>query len=678
MAKKISFGKISLSNSLSGKTSSSSDSSGFGVIKDIQGAGNGERPLSNSSSTGEIIKSSKQARKFDVEKMMNDFNKKVEKTKISVMNKAVDDEKDNTDYPDISEVMGFSGFGKVSKKKPLPGKEKNGSGVDKNTTTSSGSITASEKSGVKQSDTEDTNSDGKPVEEQAADSDDDMSDDDGNDADMMGKEMLPISHEIKLNHASKAVSGLALDPAGARLVTGSQDFDVKFWDFNAMDSRFQSFRTIQPMENYHIRSIEYSITGDLLLFASGGPQAQVLDRDGSQVYECRKGDQYIVDMTRTNGHVSALNNAVWHTKDRNIFMTSSSDCTVRFWDINVTKNQKTVIKLKGSDGKKVSPTHAVFNKDSSMIAVATIDGSLSLYPSKGPFIRSKLSNKTAHVKGTETSCLKFSIDGNRILSRGGDDTMKLWDLRNISSPVHTANNLDNVFVGTDCWFSPDEKIVMTGTSVKRGSGELVFFDTNTFEELYRFSVGESSVSKILWHPKLNQIVVGCSNGIAKVYYSPELSSRGALLCAAKPRRRQVKNDEIPTGLQQQVINPYSLPMYRENRFLYAKRRKDKARKDPQSSAAPDKPAYGLDAHKTKGCSLSAFVSKQIAMDTHGPPAEEEDPREVLLKYADVCEKDPYWIAPAYGPETKNVYQDVTEETLDEEPAAKKPMYFYNK
>ncbi|KAL5252021.1 hypothetical protein ACHWQZ_G014988 [Mnemiopsis leidyi] len=671
MAKKISFGKISLSSSLSNEASSSSNrSSGFGVINDIKSTECNTISQSVSSAGSNAKSSSKQAKKFDVEKMMDDFNKKVEQTKIDGLNEAIKNENEVMNSPDISQVMGFSGFGKVGKQKPS---SKNGdSKINENAAKSSG-----EKTDVKSLNDMKSNPENKALNEKEDNSDDDMSSDD-DEVGTEGKELLPISHEIKLYHSSKAVSGLALDPAGARLVTGSQDFDVKFWDFNAMDSRFQSFRTIQPMENYHIRSIEYSITGDLLLLASGGPQAQVLDRDGSQVYECRKGDQYIVDMTRTNGHVSALYNAVWHTRDRNIFMTSSSDCTVRFWDINVTKNQKTVIKLKGSDGKKVSPTHAVFNKDSSMIAVATIDGSLSLYPTKGPFVRAKLSNKTAHVKGTETSCLKFSIDGNRILSRGGDDTVKLWDLRNISKPVHSASSLDNVFIGTDCWFSPDEKVVMTGTSVKRGSGELVFFDANSFDELYRFSVGESSVSKILWHPKLNQIVVGCSNGIAKVYYSPNLSSRGALLCAAKPRRRQVKNDEIPTGLQQQVINPYSLPMYREQRFLYAKRRKDKGRKDPLKSAAPDKPAFGLDAHKTKGCSLSAFVSKQIAMDTHGPPAEEEDPREVLLKYADVCEKDPYWIAPAYGPETKNVYQEVTEETLDEEPAAKKPMYFYNK
>lgn len=674
-SKKISFGKISFSattNSSDPSCSSDKADTGFGVISETTLKQNEQNLLNNSNSNNSqssktSTNSLKQAKSYDIDDMMNKFHEaKVELNKINTLSETKDVE--NADSQ-ISQIMGFSGFGKMSKidDKNKMKSDKNKSKKEETVETKNANFIPSTKPK--------TIDENDKLDESKYDSDTSASSDDtGNDA-----IQLPITHEISLDHSAKAVSGLALDPSGARLVTGSQDFDVKFWDFNAMDSRFQSFRCIQPMENYHIRSIEYSISGDSILIAGGGPQAQVLDRDGIQLYECRKGDQYIMDMIRTNGHVSALYNAVWHTKDKNIFMTSSADCTVRLWDMNVIKNQKTVIKLKGSDGKKICPTHAVFNKDSSMIAISTIDGCISLFPSKGPFIRAKVCNKTAHGNGTETSCLKFSMDGNRLISRGGDGTLKLFDVRNIKEPVHSIENLENVFLGTDCWFSPDEKVVMTGTSVKRGSGELVFYETDAFNELYRFSVGEASVSKILWHPKLNQIVVGCSNGQVKIYYNPDLSSRGALLCAAKPRRRQVKNDEIPTGLEQQIINPYSLPMYREQRFFYAKRRKDKARKNPTSSAAPDKPAYGLDAHKTKGCSMSAFVSKQLALDVHGPPAEEEDPREALLKYADVCEKDPYWIAPAYGPETKNVYQDVTEETVDsEEPPSKKPMYFYNK
>ena len=44
------------------------------------------------------------------------------------------------------------------------------------------------------------------------------------------------------------ISALALDPSGARLVTGSIDFDVKLWDFAGMDSSLKSFRSLRPCE----------------------------------------------------------------------------------------------------------------------------------------------------------------------------------------------------------------------------------------------------------------------------------------------------------------------------------------------------------------------------------------------------------------------------------------------
>ena len=41
---------------------------------------------------------------------------------------------------------------------------------------------------------------------------------------------FPITHEITLKDHTKVVSGLALDPSGARIISGSHDYDCKLWD----------------------------------------------------------------------------------------------------------------------------------------------------------------------------------------------------------------------------------------------------------------------------------------------------------------------------------------------------------------------------------------------------------------------------------------------------------------
>lgn len=51
--------------------------------------------------------------------------------------------------------------------------------------------------------------------------------------------------------------------------------------------------------SHQIKTLQYSNTGDVILVISGNAQAKVLDRDGFNVMECVKGDQYIVDMANT-------------------------------------------------------------------------------------------------------------------------------------------------------------------------------------------------------------------------------------------------------------------------------------------------------------------------------------------------------------------------------------------
>lgn len=71
-----------------------------------------------------------------------------------------------------------------------------------------------------------------------------------------------------------------------------------------------------------------------------------------------------------------------------------------------------------------------------------------------------------------------------MVSRALDDTMKLWDIRNTSQPLYMWDDLANMSPKTGVAVSPNEKVVITGTSVRKGFGEgqIVGFNTMTGEK----------------------------------------------------------------------------------------------------------------------------------------------------------------------------------------------------
>ena len=53
--------------------------------------------------------------------------------------------------------------------------------------------------------------------------------------------------------------------------------------------------------------------------------------------------------------------------------------------------------------------------------------------------------RNAHQSGTETSSIVFAYDGRNVATRGGDSTLKLWDIRQPKAPVHSADDLFSRF-----------------------------------------------------------------------------------------------------------------------------------------------------------------------------------------------------------------------------------------
>ncbi len=59
----------------------------------------------------------------------------------------------------------------------------------------------------------------------------------------------------------KLVTAIALDPKGARLLTGSEDHQVQMYDFGGMKRDMRSFRSFEPSEGCPINAISFSPTG---------------------------------------------------------------------------------------------------------------------------------------------------------------------------------------------------------------------------------------------------------------------------------------------------------------------------------------------------------------------------------------------------------------------------------
>lgn len=487
--------------------------------------------------------------------------------------------------------------------------------------------------------------------------------------------IIPVTEDLTITHGNKAVVALAVDPAGARLASGSVDYDVKFWDFAGMDSTFQSFRSMTPCGNYPIKTLQYSSTGDAVLVVSGMSQAKVLDRDGHELIECVKGDQYVADMARTKGHTSPLTCGSWHPKVKDEFLTTSEDGTCRLWDVKKPYHHKSIIKCRAQNGLRTVPTACTYSRDGNLIACACMDGSIQVWDHRKMFVNTTLMLRNAHQSGTETSCIAFSYLGHWVATRGCDDTLKLWDIRAFKKPISVVSDIFSRYATTDCIFSPDDSLIVTGQSMKRGEsqGKLLFYDRTDLKKVKEMFVADSHVIKTLWHPKLQQIFVGAGNGIVKVYYDESRSIRGAKLCAVKTRK---KTKQIEVVAAQQIITPHALPMFRQEKPKSIRKKMEKERLDPVKSHRPDLPIKSGQGGRVaaSGSTLSSYVIRNLGLSKK--IEDDQDPREAILRFAKDAAENPYWITPAYSKtQPKTIFQGEGKEgeqsTEDDEPLTKK-------
>ncbi|KAI1912133.1 hypothetical protein LOZ61_003483 [Ophidiomyces ophidiicola] len=484
---------------------------------------------------------------------------------------------------------------------------------------------------------------------------------------------FPVSHALVFKTHDRPVTTITVDPSGSRMITGSTDCTIKLHDFASLTpTTLRAFKSVEPSAKKHSAASETHpvhltkfnpLSPSQVLVITATPQPKILSRDGDTLTEFVKGDMYLRDMHNTKGHVSEVTSGTWSPTDYNLCATGGTDSTVRIWDANIGRSQKEVIVHKsraaGSAGRTRITAVAWGSPGqggNNVLVAAALDGSLVMWSGNGPYTRPSGEVRDAHIKDTWTSGLDISPDGRLVVTRGGDDTLKLWDTRKFKKPVTTVTHASGskLYPTSNIQFSPNGANIITGSD----TGHLYIMNPATLKpELTTPVSPDLPLITVLWHDKLNQILAGSANGQTHILYNPNLSRNGALTIMSKaPKRRHIDDDpnlttDLSLGFSGEGISTGGFASKNSTIGLTASGKSRDPRRPHLPAQTPFAKSQPDEKHIKENIPLSSM--------------RDEDPREALLKYAEKAEKEPLFTNAWKHTQPKPIFAELSDEEEEE-------------
>ncbi|TKY85946.1 hypothetical protein EX895_004771 [Sporisorium graminicola] len=462
----------------------------------------------------------------------------------------------------------------------------------------------------------------------------------------------PTTHTASFtNTHTKTLSALAVDGSGSRFALGSYDTMLSLYDFGGMTSALQPFRLFAPWETYPILDLSFNMNSTHLLVVSSTAEAKVFTRDGAELGTCRKGDPYLRDMRHTRGHVSGLTCGQFARHDASTFYTGGSDSTIRVWNTDrMHAGQEDVIVLKSRSRGGRTKVTALECDTAHRLWASGEDGSLGMWD-----LRSNLNSKprgsvqAAHDAGTWTSAI--AVEADRVVTRGGDATVKVWDVRALGrgavvercglpgAGVHTGLLLDPfaargivtaVADASDAAGNNDDERAAETRAQGGGSGSIVVLDSLTLATVSTTRCPSLPI-RLHWSAHTNQLFATHRSGTLSIFYHPSRSTNGVLLPLSRtaPSSLYTAASSLPAGGADSY--PVSTDEMRGALSESAKRRRlARDRQSAQATRMPQPPLPGRGA----GGRIGASATQHVVQSVFGVPQDlHDDPREALLKYA---------------------------------------------
>ena len=143
-------------------------------------------------------------------------------------------------------------------------------------------------------------------------------------------------------------------------------------------------------------------------------------------------------------------------------------------------------------------------------------------------------------------------------------------------------------------------------------GQLAVFSSDKLESQLVYPVAQSSVVRVAWHPRLNQVFASTRDGDVHVYYDEQASHLGALLSVTK-RARTRTNPYVadPSKSDPYADVPILVPEESErDDWLEPVYKKPQYPRNPKNARVPERPLQG----RGKGGRIGRSAMQPLMMD----------------------------------------------------------------
>ncbi len=252
----------------------------------------------------------------------------------------------------------------------------------------------------------------------------------------------------------------------------------------------------------------------------------------------------------------------------------------------------------------------------------------------------------AHEADSWTSSIAVHPGGDKVVSRGGDGTVKLWDMRQFREPLVERGGLANASNHTSIVFDPfNSRTLLTGVAdasprhqyhqqprrCRRTAVEgakLVTLDSLTLATVDSLRLPTPPI-RLHWAQQTDQLFCTLRNSLT-LFYTPTRSTNGITLAIARPTRTSRTSFYTSTTTDASDSYPSTTPRrwVRANRQSVDDSSKDRA--DPIKTMMPQPPIEG----RGRGGRIGAGEMQAVVRGIVGVPGDlRVDPREALLRYA---------------------------------------------